>query len=530
MNIEDLINDKGKTISAKTKESYIKNNFYDDYIMIEELSNRIGIADRTFSEKLYHYFNNLDKAIICKNCNSKVTKYRGLMNGYLDYCSSKCSNSSENVMKLKEESYMKKYGVKNPSMSKDVIEKIQKKFEEKFGGNPAADPAIKEKIRNTCIEKYNDKHPFGKNSILRKSIEEKRELKFREKYKDLNILSYSLEKWGTCTIMCDECGKNYEISKWNLHQRNKKDLKDLCTFCNPIGSKNTTEIESFFKSMLNDHNIKYKKDRSILKPSEIDFLIDDKKIGIEANGIYWHSSNYKSKRYHLDKTEKCLDKGINLIHVFEDEVILKKDIVRSRILSIFGIYEKRLYARKCNIRMVGSQDSNIFLDENHLQGRCGASVRIGLFLDDELVSLMTFSKERKSLGRSHKEGSWELIRFCNKINHLVIGGASKLFNYFINNFDPTLITSFCDRRWSPSTSFYYKLGFNFSYNTEPNYWYYENNSYRKFHRFSFRKDVLVKEGFDPNKTEFEIMAERKFLRVYDCGNSKWEWKKSPLSI
>ena len=138
---------------------------------------------------------------------------------------------------------------------------------------------------------------------------------------------------------------------------------------------------------------------------------------------------------------------------------------------------------------------------------------------------MSFSKERKSLGRIHKEGNWELIRFCNKLDTIVIGGASRLLKYFINNFDPIKITSFCDRRWAPFTDFYKKLGFNFVGNTPPNYWYYHNNSFKKYHRFSFRKCLLVKQGFDPNKTEFEIMSERHFLRVYDCGNSKWEWTK-----
>lgn len=44
----------------------------------------------------------------------------------------------------------------------------------------------------------------------------------------------------------------------------------------------------------------------------------------------------------------------------------------------------------------------------------------------------------------------------------------------------------------------------------------------KYHRFNFRKDVLVKEGYDKEKTEFQIMNERGFFRIYDCGNLKFE--------
>jgi len=55
--------------------------------------------------------------------------------------------------------------------------------------------------------------------------------------------------------------------------------------------------------------------------------------------------------------------------------------------------------------------------------------------------------------------------------------------------------------------------------TPPNY-YYVIDGIRK-HRFGFRKDVLVKEGYDKNKTEHEIMIERKINRIYDSGSLKY---------
>ena len=36
-----------------------------------------------------------------------------------------------------------------------------------------------------------------------------------------------------------------------------------------------------------------------------------------------------------------------------------------------------------------------------------------------------------------------------------------------------------------------------------------------------KKDKLVKEGFDSLKTESEIMSERGYLRIYDCGKKKF---------
>ena len=50
------------------------------------------------------------------------------------------------------------------------------------------------------------------------------------------------------------------------------------------------------------------------------------------------------------------------------------------------------------------------------------------------------------------------------------------------------------------------------------------NNMRRMNRFGFRKDVLVKEGYDKDKTEHEIMLERGIYRIYDCGTKVWKWK------
>jgi hypothetical protein len=63
------------------------------------------------------------------------------------------------------------------------------------------------------------------------------------------------------------------------------------------------------------------------------------------------------------------------------------------------------------------------------------------------------------------------------------------------------------------------LGFTFIGYSKPNYWYFKHYELIRQYRFNFRKDILVKQGFDPNKTEKIIMAERKYLKIYDCGTS-----------
>ena len=57
-------------------------------------------------------------------------------------------------------------------------------------------------------------------------------------------------------------------------------------------------------------------------------------------------------------------------------------------------------------------------------------------------------------------------------------------------------------------------------NTQPNYWYI--NQTNRMHRFNFRKNILVSEGWDRDKTEHQIMLDREIYRIYDCGSIKYQ--------
>ena len=255
-------------------------------------------------------------------------------------------------------------------------------------------------------------------------------------------------------------------------------------------------------------------DRQIINPLELDMYLPFDNIAIEYDGLYWHSSRKIDKNYHLNKTKLCENKGVKLIHIFEDEWIYKTDIVKSRLKSVLGIIENKIYARKCKIKEVSFNDCKLFLEKNHIQGNVNSKYRYGLYYNDELVSLMTFGHKRKNLGSKSEEGSYELLRFCNKLNTSVIGGASKLLKHFIKIYNPKEIISYCDRRWSQG-NLYEKLGFSKIHYSKPSYFYVKND--KRYNRFNFRKDILVREGYDADKTEHEIMKERCIYRIYDCG-------------
>ena len=290
-----------------------------------------------------------------------------------------------------------------------------------------------------------------------------------------------------------------------------------CPNCNRFNVKENKLLE-FIKEHYSGKIIQ--SDRTILSGKELDIYIPDLNLSFEFNGLYWHSELYKDKKYHMNKTDCCLKNDITLIHIWEDDWDNKTDIIKSIILNKLGKSE-RIFARKCHIKYVNCEDSRLFLNSNHIQGFVGSKIKLGLYYNDELVSLMTFGSLRKSLGQKSINNVYELLRFCNKKNTSVVGGASKLFKYFLSKFEVNSVVSYSDNSRGFG-NLYKQLGFEFIHNSVPNY-YYIIDGVRK-HRFNFRKDKLISEGDDPNKTEVEIMSDRGIYRIFDCGSKKWSLK------
>lgn len=282
-----------------------------------------------------------------------------------------------------------------------------------------------------------------------------------------------------------------------------------------------SKLENFIYNFLDNKNILYlKNNRSFLSNKEIDIFIPSYNIGIECNGIYWHSElRGKNRNYHLNKTKLAQVKNVKLIQIFENEIINQPKIVISRLKSLLNLNKYSIYARKCKIQEIDNQFKNKFLNKYHIQGEDKSSIKLGLFYKNRLVAVMTFCKYRTALGRKNIKFEYELSRFCCIHNFNVVGGASKLLKYFERIYKPKKIISYADRRWS-NGNLYFKLGFHYHHNSKPNYWYFKNNNLQLYHRFNFRKNILSKklEKFDPNLTEWENMKNNGYNRIWDCGN------------
>ena len=448
---------------------------------------------------------------------------------------------------------LERYNAIAPMANKDVSEKSKKTILNKYGVEYVSQSeVVKQKAKATCIERYGVECSLQSETVRQKAkatILNKYGVEYisqsevvKQKAKATCIERYGAPTWAQAQMMsddileilddgrlvmkcphptCNKCSEKRYITTSQINHDRKKINTERCTIIHPIQqshSKNTGG-EIFIQQILDSCDVEYVCNYRDLG-FELDIYIPSKKIAIEFNGYRWHSDKYKPKKYHVDKYKKCEANGIQLISIWEDWMMYKPTIVESIIKSKLGIYNQRIGARKCILREVNAKDAEKFLDNYHIQGSCHSTVKLGLFHNDELVSLMTFGKKRPGIGSKGNE--WELLRFCNAHGVQIIGGASKLLNEFIKHIKPSKIISFSSNDIS-SGQLYSTLGFN---NTSESlsYWYIDKKNAKRYHRFTFTKQNILRKGLatDANLTEAEMMYNAGFYRIWDSGTKKWE--------
>jgi hypothetical protein len=492
----DTLKDKNGKFSARkiASISVVLKNKIDTFINSEQF------AKLPITEKIYWIINGFSDYKKCKKCGNDVVAFRSINDGYVsDFCSTSCRQTF----------HFDAIGRKVKSKLSDAelfVVKEQQKVNRK----------------KTMLDRYGCESPFHKGAILNNRIKNK-----YVKYVQEKIEAYS-DKFEALFSADDYEGSKSDY-KWKCKSCQNEFLGSFangqiiqCPTCyTPNASRPQHEIAEFIRSIW-PQGVRIN-DRSILKKRELDILINGSNLAIEFNGIYWHSekANMFDKDHLYSKMTLAQENGIKVINIFEDEWLLKTDIVKSIIKAKLGLSD-RIFARKCKVEEVSKNTSDTFLNETHIQGADNASVRLGLYYQDELVSIMTFVKPRFD-----KKHEWEISRFSSKLNTTVIGGASKLFSYFVKTREPKSIITYADLRFGKG-AVYLKLGFDLvNENTGLNYWYVKSTT-EKLSRYQCQKMKLPKlmgDLFDASLTESENMKKMNFYRIWDCGNAKYLWTK-----
>jgi very-short-patch-repair endonuclease len=366
----------------------------------------------------------------------------------------------------RKQTLLKKYGVEYNSQRPEIKKILQQP-----------------KINKNVYEKLNDKEWLYNEYITNKKTA-------IEIATELNVY------YGT---VLDYCRKHdIQISYYRNVSKEEKQINDW--------------LQSY--SITTELNV-----RNIITPYEIDIYLPDYKIGIELDGLQWHSYNthetQKEINKHLNKTLLCYEQGIQLIHITDWDWRNKNSIIKSMILFRLNKIQIKIDARKCTIVEISNTDAKEFLRNNHIQGEISSLYKIGLLYNNELVSLLCIGKSRQN-----RNYQYEILRFCTKTFTNVRGGFSKLFKYFCQKYNPASIITYADRMFGEG-NVYQHNGFEFLKSTKPGYFWTDGYDI-KISRYRTQNKNISKlnlKNYNNELSEFDNMINNKFRRFWDCGNN-----------
>lgn len=452
------------------------------------------------------------------------------------------------IKQISKNTIIKKYWVDNISKNSEIRKKIIETVVNKYWVNHISqNEIIKQKIKDTRQNIYNTwLLNTSKNALL----------KYNNLWKlhNINILFEN----GIFSIDCKICNNvTIETSDFINQRLNVLNITP-CTFCQPRNSS-ISWIENFFYSFIKEiynWNI-IQSDRTQIKPLELDLYIEDVKIAIEINGLYWHSDLYRNKNYHYDKFKVCEDKGIQLFQFFEDEIPQAMMLMYSIIYNLWKlknnidikslnikywlslVFTKKYYLKDVLInKIMDKYPYKKLLKKYHIEWDDNAKYYYSLENKDwQILSIMTFKKmsvNKNQLTLNSKD-TYELSRYVTLPGIQIIGGFKKILIAFIKDYPKSTIVTYSNLRYSNKTdNVYYINGFKNIGFTWINYYYFFKS--KKYHRFNFRKDNLYNNILpkywisvsDNYKKESEIGMIQKLndnwhsiTKIFDCGNIKW---------
>ena len=474
---------------------------------------------------------------------------------------SECYFSTPEFKDKSKKTSIEKYGVEFASQSRDSRIKAKNTTIERYGVEFASQSDnIKYKTKQTNLSRYGVEYVLQSEDI-------------RYKLKQTNLLRYGVVNFSQTNLFKEQFKSKGFFTHTQVHLKNLDKLTKEYIEDNFINKDNQTfklfEFMDFYNYKTNtsayrqirDFDIKFKRmktssraeieikeflqnqnqnillelnTKQVISPEEIDIYLPESNTGIEYNGLYWHSygkeeDNTNDKQFnkafqtqrHLKKTEafEALSKEHQLFHIFENEWedIQKQDIWKSILSNRLNTYKHRIHARKCVIKEITSKEANKFIINNHIQGIRNAKYKIGLFYNEELVSVMTLGSDLNN--NESEDDSYELIRFCNKKYTVIPGAASKLLKYFETNYNPKCITSYANRRWSKG-DLYHKLGFELVNVSKPNKFIIDMKTFKLYNRIAFQKHKLeeILESFNSQLSADENCINNNLRIIWDSGN------------
>ena len=470
---------------AKTKATKLKNHGDENFVNVKKIKQTV---EKHKAENPNYYYDREQK-----------TKQTKIANGH---------DPNWNNREKYHQTCIKNFGVSSHTQT----EKWKNDVKQTIQSIPDFYEKRNEKTQQTIINRYGKNYWLQTDECKNKKIisicKQKMETLMNCEY-DIPIFSLDfliqndLNKTQYYKFKCLKCGK---IFTTKLNRPNCEHYH--CPKCFPIcRSKNERLIYEYVKSIWNNQNEIFYHDRKVISPLEIDILVQskDKKLGIEYNGLYWHSVEMamNSNRYtnildnYMKKLELCEQKNYKLLNIFEDEWLLNPTKIKNKIAFMLNL-GKHISANECII-------------ETHKNN-------IDLIYQNNCVAKLVFSKSRMNI---HEE--WEIQNYCTADGIIVDNGLNYAINEFEKQFKPKSIVTFIDRRWNNENDFancgFFKQSF-----LSPQLWWFNTRLCERIISQTFEKTIAYellncKLSYNNNQ-HIQILNKNGWMRIYDCGKIK----------
>lgn len=524
------------------------------------------------SEMMWLFMNN-EQPAMCAYGNK--LPFKTYDTGYRQFCSLSCKCKRDyqsatlidfwdgndvmkkQIMDSKNETNMERYGVNNHMQNEEALAKVQAKMIENYGAKSNIE-------RSTVVKKVKAKHQLTlgvEYPFLSDAVQAKSKATFETNHQTTNKMQYAREAfalkhagknafqvyaekinahWASMGISHNRqshirpevlelisdkekftaylTGKTmYEMTR-DLSIDGKTIFKriDQYGLRELLASKPKSAMEFEMQEMLEAHHIPYiRGNRSIISPLEIDFYFPDIKLGVELNGLYWHSDRVKKDSYHYDKFMLACEKEITLLQYWSDEWEEKKHIIFNKILHLHGKSSKIIGARKLKVEWLDDfKFESEFLNQYHIQGMSNDRTKVICAKDNQSVVAVMAVKLDTQVA--------EVTRFATNGQASYPGLFTKMLSWFKNSsgFGGDVI-SFSDNFHS-NGAMYANSGFIIDSVIAPGY--YVSNGTIRWRRERFRKQSIKKnypDVYDETLTESEMIDKLKFFRVWDAGKIKW---------
>jgi len=452
---------------------------------------------------------------ICKCGCGKQTNFKSWHEGYTRYLTGhydKQIRSKNTSARLKKQHWFRGKTKETDDRLCEIGKKVSSILKKRYAngeikhwskGKTAVDcEIIARAAKKRSKSQSRDKHwKWYSTAELHTKIQESCDNKFIIEY-DISMLDERINNTKTYfNVTCTRCKTQTKRSIFAIIRYPLQ-----CSLCD---RQYQSKLENDVYKFVCQHTDKVYQSAKIGNIGELDIFMPLKKFAIEVNGLYWHSEAVQNdKNYHDNKTKNCRNRGYMLFHLFEDEWLYKRDIVKSMILHRLGKTVIRYFARKCVVNKIDRQERKQFLDTNHIDGDVAATIAYGLKYDNELVAVASF---RKPFHTKWK-GYTELARYAVKCNTAVPGGLGKLCKHYCRLHKQPLI-AYQDTRHGVLNA-YSSSGFEYSHKTPPRFWWTDKN--KRFNRFSVRAQDGIPEAVVANN--------KKMFKIWGTSNLVWTYK------